>query len=174
MKTGIYVQIILATFSILVRDSIFPDELNMADITPVYKDDERMDKKTYRHISILPSVSKTFEKMIHRQIDMQMRAHLSPFLCGFRAEYSTQYCLLYMLEKWKRVLDKNNVAGALIRDRSKAFDCINHEVLIAKLEAYGSDHILLRYIFSYLSGRKQRMHLVAGRVLSRLFHKDQL
>ena len=61
-----------------------------------------------------------------------------------------------MLEKWKKALDKRNNAGALLTDLSKAFDCLNHELLIAKLEAYGFDYLSLAYIFSYLSGRKQR------------------
>ena len=128
----------------------------MAEVTPGFKDGDKMDKKNYRPISILSSVSKIFEKIIYRQVEEQMNVHLSPYLCGFRAGYSTQYCLLGMLEKWKKALDKKNIAGALITDLSKAFDCINHELLIAKLEAYGADIKMLQYVSSYLSGRKQR------------------
>ena len=61
-----------------------------------------------------------------------------------------------MIEKWKKALDKKHIAGALLTDLSKAFDCLNHELLIAKLEAYGFNETSLLYIFSYLSGRKQR------------------
>ena len=61
-----------------------------------------------------------------------------------------------MLEKWHKTLDKNKYAGALLTDLSKAFDCLNHELLIAKLEAYGFDRDSLTYIYSYLSNRKQR------------------
>ena len=85
-----------------------------------------------------------------------MNKYLSPFLCGFRRGYSTQHCLLAMLEKMKRSLDKNNYAAALLTDLSKAFDCINHGLLIAKLQAYGFDHSSLNYVHSYLSHRKQR------------------
>ena len=59
-----------------------------------------------------------------------------------------------MLEKWKKALDNHNVAGALLTDLSKAFDCLNHELLIAKLAAYGFNHESLAFIFSYLSDRK--------------------
>ena len=59
-----------------------------------------------------------------------------------------------MLERWRKALDKSNLAGALLTDLSKAFDCLNNGLLIAKLEAYGFDHKSLSYI--HISGRKQR------------------
>ena len=62
---------------------------------------------------------------------------LSPYLCGFRKGFSTQHCLIVMLERWKREIDKGQIPGALLTDLSKAFDSINHELLIAKLNAYG-------------------------------------
>ena len=83
-------------------------------------------------------------------------AHLSNYLCGFRKGYSTQYCLIVMLERWEKALDKQHLAGALLTDLSKAFDCLNHELLIAKLEAYGFDYSSLALVYSYLSERKQR------------------
>ena len=61
-----------------------------------------------------------------------------------------------MLEKWKKALDKKHLAGALITDLSKAFDCLNHKLLVAKMEAYGFNKESLFYIASYLSGRKHR------------------
>ena len=61
-----------------------------------------------------------------------------------------------MLEKWKKALDKRNYAGALLTDPSKAFDSITHELLVAKLEAYGFSRSALSLISSYLSGRRQR------------------
>ena len=61
-----------------------------------------------------------------------------------------------MIERWKKAVDKRNLAGALLTDLSKAFDCLNHELLIAKLDAYGFDHASLTYIYSHLSDRKHR------------------
>ena len=58
--------------------------------------------------------------------------YLSPYLCGFRKGFSTQHCLTVMLECWKKTIDKGKLAGALLTDLSKAFYCINHELLIAK------------------------------------------
>ena len=97
-----------------------------------------------------------FEMIMHNQIENYMNKYLSDYLCGFRKGYSTQYCLIFMLEKWKKELDKRMIAAALLTDLSKAFGCLNHELLIAKLEAYGFDHASLLIILNYLSGRKHR------------------
>ena len=61
-----------------------------------------------------------------------------------------------MLEKWRKALDNGKLAGALLTDLSKAFDCLNHYLMIAKLHAYGFDYNSLDYIYSYLSDRKHR------------------
>ena len=85
-----------------------------------------------------------------------MENKLSPYLCGFRKGYCTQYCLMVMLEKLKKALDGKHKFGALLTDLSKAFDCLNHELLIAKLDAYGFNNATLNLILSYLTGRKHR------------------
>ena len=139
-----------------IQNSNFPLPLKKADITPAHKKNETTNKENYRPVSILPSISKLFERNMYDQIYMYMNKHLSNYLCGFRKGYSTQYCLIAMLEKWKKALDKRKIAGALLTDLSKAFDCLNHELLIAKLEAYGFDYLALAYILSYLTGREQR------------------
>ena len=71
----------------------------------------------------------------------------------FRKGYSTQQCLLDLLEKWKAALE---VFGTLLTDLSKVFDCLNHELLIAKLNAYGFTLPALKLVLDYLSDRKQR------------------
>ena len=143
-------------FNDAVVNSTFPATLKMAEITPAHKKDETTLKENYRPISILPPVSKIFERTMYDHIYEYMGTKLSHYLCGFRKGYSTQYCLIAMLEQWKKACDKHNIAGALLTDLSKAFDCLNHVLLIAKLEAYGFDNAALAFISSYLSGRKQR------------------
>ena len=138
------------------RNLNFPDPLKLADITPTYKKDDTTNKENYRPISILPSVSKIFERNMFDQISIYINNFLSPYLCGFRKGYSTQHSLIVMLEKWRKALDNGKLAGALLTDLSKAFDCLNHNLLIAKLHAYGFDYNSLAYIYSYLSDRKHR------------------
>ena len=128
----------------------------MADITPIHKKDETTLKENYRPVSILPSISKIFERDMYEQIPLYFENLLSPFLCGFRKGFSTQHCLIVMLERRKKGLDSGKVAGALLTDLSKAFNCLHHELLIAKLQAYGFDDRALSYVYSYLSDRKQR------------------
>ena len=139
-----------------ILNSKFPQSLKMADITPVFKKDERTKVENYRPISILPPVSKIFERIMVNQISVYIEKYLSSYLCGFRKGYNTQHCLIIMLEKWRKALDNHHVAGALLTDLSKAFDCLNHELLIAKLNAYGFDKPSLSFIYNYLSHRKQR------------------
>ena len=137
----------------------FPAELKDADMTPGHKKDDKSDKCNYRPISILSTTSKIFEKLMYTDIDEYMSKFMSTYLCGFRKGYSAQNCLLIMLEKMKRSLDNRQNAAALLTDLSKAFDCISHELLIAKLDAYGFSELSLKYIYSYLSERRQRTNV---------------
>ena len=80
----------------------------------------------------------------------------SKYQCGFRKGFSTQQCLLAVLEKCKRPVDNSKKFGALLTDLSTVFDCLDHELLIAKLNAYGFSLTALKLVHYYLSKRKQR------------------
>ena len=88
-----------------------------------------------------------------------MKDKLSKQLTGFRKNHSTQHCLSCLLEIWKKVLDKGGYICAIFMDLSKAFDTLNHDLLIAKLGAYGFETDALRYMKSYLKNRKQRVRV---------------
>ena len=139
-----------------VFNHMFHNALKNADITPAHKKDETTKKDNSRPISILNSVSKVFERQMYNQIYSYMFKHLSPFLCGFQKDYSMQQCLMVRIENFKKDLDKRLLAGAILTDLSKAFDCLKHDLLIAKLNAYGFDNSSLKFILSYLSERKHR------------------
>ena len=113
-------------------------------------------KENFRPVSILPTLSKFFGKCMFTQMSSYFDNFFSNQQCGFRKGYSTQHCLLVMLETWKRSVDKGKVFGALLTDLWKAFDCLDHELLTAKLNAYGFSLPALRLINDYLSNRKQR------------------
>ena len=134
----------------------YPTGLKYADIKAVFKKDDKTNKENYRPISILPNLSKIYERLMDDQLYPYFNNIFSKFQCGFRKGFNSQQCLLSMIEKWRRSLDSGGHAGAFLTDLSKAFDCINHELLIAKLHAYGLDHGSLSFIHSYLSNRKQR------------------
>ena len=139
-----------------LESALFPTFLKNANITPIHKKGSKHCKGNYRPVSILSNVSKIFERPIFYQMSIFFEKIFSNFQCGFRKGYSTQHCLLAMLEKWKMAVDKKKSFGVLLTDLSKAFDCLSHELLIAKLEAYGFSISALKLIFSYLSKRKQR------------------
>ena len=140
----------------VVHSKKFPTILKYADITPIYKKLESVFVKNYRPVSILPMVSKIFERLMEKQIKPYVEKFLSPYLCGYRKGYNAQYALTAMIEKWKKSLDNKGMAGAIFMDLSKAFDTLNHELLIAKLKVYGFKECALSIILNYLSDRWQR------------------
>ena len=85
-----------------------------------------------------------------------MQIFLNKILCGFRKAHSTQHALFRLLQAWGKELDNSGNVGTILMDLSKAYDCIPHDLLIAKLEAYGLDKISLNILFDYLNNRKQR------------------
>ena len=107
-------------------------------------------------ISVLPSASKIFERIMFNQIYNDISVKLFPLLCGFRKGYSTQHALLRLIEGPKMFLDKKNVAGAVLMDLSKAFDCLPHIILLAKLKSYGFSDNSMEFMYSYLDKRVQR------------------
>ena len=78
------------------------------------------------------------------------------YLCGYRKGYNAQHTFILMILKWKVSLHKNGYAGAILMDLSKAFGCLNHDLLLAKLHAYGFSAEAVRTIRSYLKNRWQR------------------
>ena len=107
----------------------------------------------------MSAVSKIYERIMQKQILEYIDKHLSPHLCGYRNGYSTQTALISMLQQWKLSADKKGFAGGVLLDLSKAFDTINHPLLLAKLHAYRFSKQALAIICSYLSNQKQRIKI---------------
>ena len=126
-------------------------------------------KKNYRPITVLPSVSKIFQRLMQNQMHFVrhferhfVQKFLSPLLCDFRVCYGTQHGLLRLIETCNKSIDNGGIAGAVLTDLSKAFDCLDHELLIAKLNAYGFSRSTLLFVYSYLDNRKQRVTVNAS------------
>ena len=158
-NSDIFSKIFQANLNNAIETSTFPERLKDADVKPVFKKDSRTDKNNYRPISILPNISKIYERCINKQLEEYFQALLSKYQCGYRKGYSVINTLLPMIEKWRKFLDAGVAFGALLTDLSKAFDCLPHELLIAKLHAYGVDVPSLKLLHSYLTKRKQRVKL---------------
>ena len=90
---------------------------------------------------------------------MQQMQYMSHSITGFRKSHGTQNSLVVILEEWKTALDKGEYVSALFMDLSKAFDTINHDLLIAKLKAYGFSKEALKLMKSYLKNRTQKVQL---------------
>ena len=93
----------------LFKSSMFPNSLKLADVTPLHKKGRKELKEDYRSVSILPTLSKMFERIMFAQISAFFDNVFSKYQCGFQKGYSTQHCNLEMLEKWKNVSAKEKI-----------------------------------------------------------------
>lgn len=141
-----------------VESGIFPEEWKLAKVTPVFKKGERTDVNNYRPISVVPTIAKIFEKIIHDQLYSYLNVNelLAPCQSGFRSMHSTTTALLEATNTWSLNIDNGLLNGVIFIDLKKAFDTINHEILISKLSNYGLDMNSLGWFKSYLSDRAQR------------------
>ena len=145
-----------------LSDGLFPGSLKRANNTFVHKKSDPLDKESYRPASILPLFSKVYEKSIFNQPSENMQNFLNNLFCAFLKAHSTRHDLFKLLQSWQKELDKSSNVGTFIMDLSKAYHCIRHDLLIAKLQVYGLDKISLNILFYYLNNRKQRTKIVSS------------
>ena len=103
--------------------------------------------------------SKVYEIVLKNALLSALSEYMSPFISAYREGYSTQHVLARLTEEWRKNLDDDYIVGGVLMDLSKAFDCMPHDLLIAKLDSYGLDRNLLKYINSYLDNRKQYVRI---------------
>ena len=140
-------------------DCKFSDKIKIAEPSPIYKNENPDFKGNYRPISVLPAVSKVYDRVLKDQINPYFHEILSNILYVFRAGYSTQHALIRMLIKWRRCLDTSGLVGTILMDLSKAYDCLPHDLLIAKLAAYGLDITCFRLMYRYPNNCYQRVKI---------------
>ena len=135
---------------------MFPENAKVATVVPLDKGKPyKNDISNFRPVSLLNTFSKFYERVVKDQLALSMENYFSPMVSAYRKNYSTQHVMTRLVEEWREHLDKNFVVGAVLTDLSRAFDCIAHYLLIAKLAAYGFSDTAFRFIYSYLSNRKQ-------------------
>ena len=133
----------------------------MAEVCPIFKKKDKNKCENYRPISLLSNLSKLFERAMHTRIYEFLETHniFSDLQFGFRKKHSTNHALLNIFESIKEKLDKKLFSCGVFIDLEKAFDTVNHKILVKKLEFYGIRGIANQWFVSYLSNRKQRVKL---------------
>ena len=144
-----------------LTSGIFPDTLKIAKIIPLFKKGDKTLLENYRPISILPAISKNFERIMFNQIHNHFSMHNLFYSgqYGFRANHSTQFAALELIDRITQDLDQGNMPITIFMDLSKAFDTLNHDILIYKLKSYGLSEAALKLMQSYLTNRKQYVEI---------------
>ena len=157
-------DILAKPLSIAINNSIststFPNNAKIASVVPIdKKTDDKYVISNFRPVIILNCFSKVYENVIKNELLKFMNVHLSPFISAYRKNYNMQHVLFRLLEEWREPLESNKTVGGILMDLSKAFDCVPHNLLLAKLAAYGIDDNLILYIHSYLLSCKQCVYI---------------
>ena len=137
----------------------FPNDLKCADVCPIYKKGNALDVKNFRPVSILPSMSKLFEREMVNQLSSYFDNIFHNVISGFRKKHSCETVLLRMIENIKSALDQGKIACVMLMDLSRAFDCIPYKLFISKLKSYGLSPDACALVLNYYCCRKQRVKL---------------
>jgi len=140
---------------------IFPDRLKYSEVKPLFKKGDKHNISNYRPISILTSFFKVLEKAVHSQLYEQCRKHniLAGEQFGFRNKLSTTDAIYKLINKTLIALNDKIMIGGIFCDLEKAFDSINHDILISKLNFYGAKGKTMSWFKSYLKNRYQTVTL---------------
>ena len=136
-----------------------PLSWKLGEIVPVHKKDCTLTKTNYRPITILPVLSKIFEKLVHTRIGSYFEEVYHKNVFAYRQHHGCDSAILSLTEEFKKELDSRKVIGLVSMDLSKAFDNLPHDLVVKKLEEYGGDLKVINLITNYLSDRHQRVKL---------------
>ena len=148
---------LISVINLSLKEGIFPSLCKEGYICPIYKKDNRFKCEHYRPISLLPNISKIFERVMYNRLDNFLDQHdiIYPFQFGFRKKLSTTHALLSITEDIRKALDNKMTACGVFVDLEKAFDTVNHNILLSKLCHCGIRGVANKWLTSYLSNRYQ-------------------
>ena len=148
-------------FNRSLSKGIYPSDWKMAKVLPVTINGEKCDRSNYRPICIISAVAKVFGKIVYNQFYSYLSNNnlLSNYQSGFRATYRTVISLLQSTNNWCINIDKGLLNGVVFIDLKKAFDTIDHEILLHKLKSFGLDDTVLTWFSSYLTNREQKCYV---------------
>ena len=150
-------------FNVSLVTSQFPDSWKLAKVAPILKEGDKTEKSNYRPISVLPIISRLFERLVANQLYQHMNDnddYFSSEQSGFLRLHSTVRCLLKNTDDRYTGLDLGQLVGLVFIDLKKAFDTVDHDILCRKLEYYGIQQQQLACFKSYPSNRKQFSRLM--------------
>ena len=156
-------DIISSPLIIIINQSlcsgIFPSRLKIAKILPLFKKDDNRFFENYRPISLLSSVSKIFERIAFNQLYDYFISNdlLFEGQYGFRDKHSTELAASELIDRFSKEIDNKKVSLSIFLDLSNAFDTLDHDILLSKLEYYGIKSTSLKWFASYLRGRSQNV-----------------
>ena len=146
-------------FNSMLLSCEFPDILKTVDVSEIHKGSDPTSKINYRPISVPSVMSQVLERLLEKQIIPFIDTEISTLLCAYRKNNSAEQALIRLTGKIRKILDSEGLAGMISMNLSKAFDCMPHDLLIAKSNAYNFVAQSLRLIANYLSNRKQRVKI---------------
>ena len=140
-----------------IQQSTFPNQWKTARITPIHKKGATNNAANYRPISILNVLSKILERHVHYHLYKYLNENglITRKQSGFRSKHSCQTSLLYLTNEWFNAIENGNLIGTVLVDLRKAFDLVNHELLLQKLAIYNCSTASTTWFRSYLNNRSQ-------------------
>ena len=150
-------KLLLHIFNQSLQSRIFPDQLKIARVTLLFKKESNSELGNYRPISVLPCFSKILEKIMYNRLYKHLKEKdiLYKKQFGFQQKHSTEHAILQLIDQVNNSFERNQFTLGIFIDLSKAFDTVDHKILISKLKNYGVRGNNLKLFESYLNNRKQ-------------------